>query len=89
MALYALSEGCPVIAAKCAAVPELIRNGENGLLYSPDNPASLGELLSRLRSETGLSLRIISSGIKTVGEHSWDATVEAVFSAVDSLDKRD
>lgn len=85
LALHALSEGCPVIAARRGAVSELIRDGENGLLFNPEDTLGLSEAIVTLFSVRGLSLRLIAEGIKTVGAHSWDATVETAFAAFDSL----
>jgi glycosyltransferase involved in cell wall biosynthesis len=84
-ALYALSEGCPVIAARAGAVPEVIRHHENGLLYTPGDPMALSEAIVTLASEPGLSLRLIRAGIETVEKHTWDATVEKVFEAIEAL----
>ena len=85
MALYALSEGCPVVAPRAGAVPELISDGKNGLLFTPGDARSLAEAIVTLSSVRGLSLQLISEGIKTVERHTWDATVEAVFAALGEL----
>ncbi len=87
LALHALSEGCPVIAARTGATLELIRHGENGLLFKPADAHELSEAIVTLWSERGLSLSLIAEGIKTVGSHSWDRTVDAVFAAFESLEK--
>jgi glycosyltransferase involved in cell wall biosynthesis len=85
LALHALSEGCPVIAARAGAAGEIIRDQENGLLVTAGDPRALSEAIVTLWSVRGLSLRLIAEGIKTVGSHSWDRTVGAVFDAVESL----
>lgn len=85
MALYSLSEGCPVIAPKFGAVMELITDGVNGLLFKPEDPLSLCEALVTLASVQGLSLKLIAAGIKTVEHHTWDATVEATFAALEGM----
>jgi glycosyltransferase involved in cell wall biosynthesis len=85
MPLYALSEGCPVIAARAGSVLELIRDGENGLLFPPGDALALSEAIVTLWSVRGLSLRLIAEGIKTVGGHSWDRTVEAAFEAFEAI----
>lgn len=84
MPLYALSEGCPVIAARTGAITELIRDNENGLLFPPGDALALSEAIVTLWSVRGLSLRLIGEGIKTVSGHSWDRTVEAAFDAFES-----
>lgn len=81
-ALHALSEGCPVVAVRQGAVLELISHQENGLLVSPGEPASIAEALVTLSSVQGLSLKLIAGGIRTVEDHSWDATAEAAWQAI-------
>lgn len=83
-ALHSLSEGCPVVAARAGAIPELIVDGENGLLYPANNPVALSEAIVTLASVKGLSLKLIAGGIKTVEARSWDHTSEAVFSALEA-----
>lgn len=85
LALHALSEGCPVIAARGGAVVELIRDNDNGLLFQPGDVLGLSEAIVTLFSVRGLSLRLISEGIKTVEAHTWDATADAVFAALESV----
>ncbi|MFA6003411.1 MAG: glycosyltransferase [Elusimicrobiota bacterium] len=85
MALYALSEGCPVVVPRIGAMPELISDGKNGLLFDPGRPASLTSNLVKLWAERGLSLQLIAEGIKTVERHTWDATVAAAFTALEDM----
>lgn len=85
LALYSLAEGCPVVAPRFGAVPELIVDGKNGLLFHPGNAVSLSEALVTLWSVRGLSLQLISEGIKTVESHNWDATVKAAFKALEEM----
>lgn len=84
-ALYALSEGCPVIGARGGALPEVIRSGDNGLLFQPGDAAALSEAVVTLWSVRGMSLSLIAEGIKTVGSHSWDRTVDAAFAALEKI----
>ncbi|MCX5796500.1 MAG: glycosyltransferase [Elusimicrobia bacterium] len=85
MSLYALSEGCPVVAPRCGAVPELITDGKNGMLFNAGDAASLAQALVTLWSVRGLSLQLIAEGIKTVERHTWDATVAAAFDALEGM----
>lgn len=85
MALYAMSEGCPVVAARSGAVPEFVLDGKNGLLVPPGDALALSEAIVTLYSVRGLSLQLIAEGVKTVERHSWDATVEAAFLALESM----
>ncbi len=86
LALHALSEGCPVLGARAGALPEFIRDGENGLLFPPDDAAALAEHIITLNTTPGLSLRLIAEGVRTVERHSWDATVAAALDAIETLE---
>jgi glycosyltransferase involved in cell wall biosynthesis len=88
LALHAMSEGCPVIGVGDGVVPELVRDGDNGLLYRPGDAADLSEAVVTLASTAGLSLRLIASGVRTVESHTWDATVGATLSAFEELGVR-
>jgi glycosyltransferase involved in cell wall biosynthesis len=88
LALHAMSEGCPVVGAAAGALAELVRDGENGLLYRPGDAGALSEQIVTLASTPGLSLKLIAGGVRTVERHSWDATVAAALDAIESLEVR-
>jgi glycosyltransferase involved in cell wall biosynthesis len=88
LALHAMSEGCPVVGAAAGALPELVRDGENGLLYRPGDASALSEQIVTLASTPGLSLQLIAGGVRTVERHSWDATVAAALDAIESVEVR-
>ena len=88
LALHAMSEGCPVVGAAAGALTELVRDGENGLLYRPGEAGSLSEQIITLASTPGLSLKLIAGGVRTVECHSWDATVAAALDAIESIEVR-
>jgi glycosyltransferase involved in cell wall biosynthesis len=50
-ALQAAVTGLPIVAADSAALPELVRHGENGMLVNPLNPAELGEAILFILSQ--------------------------------------
>jgi glycosyltransferase involved in cell wall biosynthesis len=45
--------GVPTIGTRVGGIPEVIREGETGLLIPPDDPASLAEALTALLSNVG------------------------------------
>lgn len=49
-ALQAAVTGLPIVAANSAALPELVRHGENGLLVEPLNSNELGEAILHIIS---------------------------------------
>ncbi len=54
----ALQAGLPVIAARRGALPEVVEDGRNGLLFEPENAADLQHCLRRLLNEPGLLARL-------------------------------
>ena len=57
----AMAAGLPVVACRAAAVPELVRHGETGVLVEPRKPAALADALAallddeRMRKEMGMA----------------------------------
>lgn len=54
--LEAMTAGKPIVAARAAAVPEVVQEGRNGLLVSPEDTKGLTEALLRLIREPELRL---------------------------------
>lgn len=52
--LEAQAMGLPVVAARLGAMPELVSDGRNGLLFNPDDPVDLSRQLQRLLDEPDL-----------------------------------
>lgn len=48
VAVEFLNAGIPVVASRIGAIPEYLRDGENGLLFPPGDPASLSSILAAL-----------------------------------------
>ena len=57
----ALLAGLPVVAARRGALPEAIQDGENGLLFEPENANDLRRCLAQLLAEDRKSARLNSS----------------------------
>jgi glycosyltransferase involved in cell wall biosynthesis len=51
--LEAMAKGLPIVAARASAVPEVVTDGECGILVEPDSPGDLAAALDRLLSDRG------------------------------------
>jgi glycosyltransferase involved in cell wall biosynthesis len=51
VAREAMACGVPVIASRLGALPEAIRDGENGLLFTPNGASELGSMLQLLQED--------------------------------------
>jgi glycosyltransferase involved in cell wall biosynthesis len=81
--MEAMASGLPVIATQVLGVPELVRDGESGLLVPPGRPEALAAALRRLARDPELRRRFGAAGRATVAEHfdvrDSAAQLEALF----------
>ncbi|MFI5331180.1 MAG: glycosyltransferase [Desulfobaccales bacterium] len=64
--IEALAMEIPVVATRVSGIPELVRDGDTGLLVEPDDPAALAAALARLLADPGLGRRLAAAGRKLV-----------------------
>jgi len=73
--LEAMAAGLPVVACRAAAVPEVVPDGECGLLVPPGDTAALASALDRLASDAGNRARLGEAGRRRVARY--DAPIVA------------
>jgi len=71
--LEAMAAGKPVIASRVGGVPEIVIEGETGLLFPAENDRALAAALARLASDTALRERLGAAGRRAAGEFTWPA----------------
>lgn len=59
----------PVVTTRITGIPELIRNGEDGLLVAPSSVEELAEAITRLMDDADLRKRLGENGRKRITEH--------------------
>jgi glycosyltransferase involved in cell wall biosynthesis len=69
----ALAVGCPVIATAVGGVPEVVRDGVNGLLVRPGDPEALREAIARFFADDELRRRLAAAAAGSVAGYSEDA----------------
>jgi glycosyltransferase involved in cell wall biosynthesis len=78
-ALEALASGRPLIATMVGGIPEVVRDGENGLLVPQKDPAALAAAIERLRAESQLRRQFSRQAREyALKQLSWDATIDAL-----------
>jgi glycosyltransferase involved in cell wall biosynthesis len=73
VAREALLRGIPVVASANGALPEIVRDGENGFLFEPGDVDALAAILRRVAEEPKQLTRMVTSGpfpILTREEHA-------------------
>jgi glycosyltransferase involved in cell wall biosynthesis len=74
----ALAVGCPVIATAVGGVPEVIRDGENGLLVAPRDADALAAAIARFFGDAELRARLAAAAAPSVAGYSEDAVFTAI-----------
>jgi len=60
--MEAMATGRPVISCPISGIPELVRDGETGLLVPPDDPRALADAVERLARDEPLRVRLGRQG---------------------------
>lgn len=71
-AVEALAVGTPVVATSVGGVPEVVRDGVNGLLVPPGSPEAFAAALGRLVDDAALRNRLAGAAAASVAELSRD-----------------
>ncbi|MCO5171560.1 MAG: glycosyltransferase family 4 protein [Planctomycetes bacterium] len=66
--LEAMASGVAVLATRIPGTDEVVRDGEEGLLVAPDDPAALGAALGRLLGDPALARRLGAAGRRRAEE---------------------
>jgi glycosyltransferase involved in cell wall biosynthesis len=84
--LEAMQCGTPVVAANRSSIPEVV--GEAGVLFDPERPEELTEILVALASDETLRESLITRGHQRVQQFSWNTTAEKTVEVYRTLVSR-
>jgi glycosyltransferase involved in cell wall biosynthesis len=78
-ALEALASGRPLIATSVGGIPEVVRDGETGLLVPQKDPVALAAAIEQLRADAELRERLSRRAREfAVQRLSWDTTIDGL-----------
>ena len=83
--MEAMACGKPVVASRVGGVPELVRNGVDGILVEAADVRGLADAIIRLLRDKGLRKRMGRAGRERVKGYSWDATAKVVLETYESV----
>lgn len=81
----ALSQGLPVVATRVGALPEVLCDGESGLLVPPESPEALSQALVRLFGDADLRRRLSAGSRAVAARHTWPSIAGQTESAFAGL----
>ena len=81
-----MASGVPVVAAAVGQIAEVVRDGETGLLYPPDDTDALVSACDRLLADRSLRQRLGQAAAKEIHElYTWDHNAARVVELARSL----
>lgn len=83
--LEAMASGLPVVAARAGALPELVADQDNGLLFAPDDPSELAEKICRVLTDEEMRQRMGRRSLEKAVLHDMNGSlsrIESIYSQV-------
>lgn len=77
-AIEAMASGLPVIGANRGGIPDIVRDGETGLLFDPDQPESLLRATVTLASDASLRQRMGAAAFARASAWSWEESTRGL-----------
>jgi glycosyltransferase involved in cell wall biosynthesis len=74
----AMAAGLPIVASRVGGIPDLVKNGKNGLLIPPADASALAKTISDLLSDKEKRNRMGEAGKKMCRQYSAEAMVEQI-----------
>jgi len=75
----AMARGLPIISTRVGGIPEIVADGENGLLVPPGDPQSLAAAIKRLTSDSGLRESLSWGSINKVRDFTLEKQRDRMF----------
>jgi len=84
--LEAMSFGLPVVATRISSIPEVIKEGKNGLLVNPEDANDLAQALRKILTNDLLFSQLSKASLKTTREQqSVDDWAKALISLYENV----
>lgn len=81
--LEAMAAGVPIVATRAGAIPDLVEDGETGLLVPPEDAGALARAIGRLLDDADLARRLAEASRAKARAMRWDATARRVMEVVE------
>ncbi len=90
--LEAMALGTPCVSTTVTGIPEVVRDGETGLIAEQNNPASLANAIERLLDDSALGVRLATNARRLIEAefdiHRNTPVLRAIFAAASAREPR-
>ncbi len=90
--LEAMALGSPCVSTTVTGIPEVVRDGETGLIAEQNNPASLANAIERLLDDSALGVRLATNARRLIEAefdiHRNTPVLRAIFAAASAREPR-
>jgi len=83
--LDALAFGVPIAATRAGGIPEVVVDGDSGLLAERENPTALGDAIASILTDSQLRARLRASSAARAGEFSVERMADRTISVYESV----
>jgi starch synthase len=83
--LEAMAVRTPVIATNVGGIPDLVKDGRNGLLVPPADPEALAESMERITSNPRLRRTLANEGRRTASRFTWERVAEKTLKVYERI----
>jgi glycosyltransferase involved in cell wall biosynthesis len=74
--MESMAQGCPTIYSRCSSGPELITDGDDGLLVDPANEQEIAQAIVKVLGDLDLSRRLGDAGRRRAQNFSVEAVTK-------------
>ncbi|MBK8207351.1 MAG: glycosyltransferase family 4 protein [Planctomycetes bacterium] len=74
-----MAAGVPIVAADLPTIREVLRDGENALLYPPTDARALAAQVQRVLSDDALAETLRSTALRELQNYSWDERARRII----------
>ncbi|MGI8708887.1 MAG: glycosyltransferase family 4 protein [Actinomycetota bacterium] len=81
----AMQLGVPVVASGVGGIPEVIRDGYNGLLVEPEEPLLLAKAIARVIGDGALAQSLHEAALAEGARYSWERVAQELVAVYDNV----